>query len=381
MWACGAAESPAKQPDADTNPDSASQDAQAEVAVAPKPDLAWPLDKPGPHAVGYRTRTVRYQPAGLATERTLTVALWYPTSAKTGKPAEYFGGLMTDEAAFADAPLAEIPQMPKHPVLAFTHGHNGFAASSPHLARRFASHGWAVVAPDHTGNTIADLGQPRPLALYALRSLDMKVALDALEVQGSDDPLAGKCLIAQVLLAGHSYGGFTVLLSAGAKLDMAAIGQTCKAGKGPGDGVCSDADVALLTATGRDPRIAAALPMATSVGDAAWFGAKGIAVLPVPILAMTGDDDKGHEGAPVWPWLQGAQAPWRGWLDVKGGCHQLFAVGPCPKLHESEGVPLWLTYALAFGRRFVRNDTSPGTAAVLKAGSGVDGQAVLQVAP
>jgi predicted dienelactone hydrolase len=354
---------------------------QAEVAAEPKPDLAWPLDKAGPYAVGYRTRTVRYQPADLATERTLTVALWYPTSAKTGKPAEYFGGLLTDEAAFADAPLAQVPELPKHPVLAFSHGHNGFAASSPHLARRFASHGWAVVAPDHAGNTLADLGQPRPLALYALRSLDMKVALDALEDKGSDDPLAGNCLTTQVLLAGHSYGGFTVLLSAGAKLDMAAIGQTCKAGKGPGDGVCSDADLALLAATGRDPRIAAALPMATSVGDAAWFGAKGIAVLPVPILAMTGDDDKGHEGAPVWPWLQAAQAPWRGWLDVKGGCHQLFALGPCAKLAEADGVPLWLKYALAFGRRFVRGDASPGTLAVLKAGTGDDPRALLVGGP
>ena len=43
-----------------------------------------------------------------------------------------------------------------YPVHVYSHGNMGFGGASPFLMRHFASHGWVVVAPDHTGNTFTD---------------------------------------------------------------------------------------------------------------------------------------------------------------------------------------------------------------------------------
>ena len=361
-------------------PDAAGDlPAAADVPTAadvPAAELAPAPDQPGPFRVGFRTLQRSYVPVGLPAARTLTVSVWYPTTATQGEPATYLLG--EDPDAFADAPLAAAPAGKRYPVHVFTHGHQGYAGSSPHIARRFASHGWVVAAPEHAGNTIADPSD-RPTSIYWLRSADVTATLDALAQLKAPDPLAGKCDTDRVLLSGHSFGGFTVFLSAGGKVDAKLLDQACAAGKGPGGAPCTAADVALLEAGRHDPRIAAALPMATSPIDAAWFGAAGLGAIAVPVLAMTGAADSGHEGAPVWPWLQGMQAAWVGWLDFQGGCHQLFGLGPCKDLPQAEGVPIVQTYSLAFARRFVGGDQSAAVAKVLAAGKNVDPRATLLV--
>lgn len=343
---------------------------------APTGALAWAVDKPGPHRVGFRALHRSYTPVGLATARTLTVNVWYPTAATQGAPAAYLLG--EDPEAFTDAAPVAPTDGKRYPVHVFTHGHQGYAGSSPHVARRFASHGWVVAAPEHVGNTIAD-SSDRPTSIYWLRSADVSATLDALAQLAAPDPLAGKLDTDHALLSGHSFGGFTVFLSAGGRLDVAKLDLACSNGKGPGGGPCAAADVTRLKAGRHDPRIVAALPMATSPLDAAWFGAAGLGAIAVPLLAMTGSADGGHEGAPVWPWLQGIQAGWAGWLDIAGGCHQVFGLGPCKRLPETEGVPIVQTYALAFGRRFVLGDTGAAVGKALAAGANVDARGTLVV--
>jgi hypothetical protein len=86
--------------DADAAPETA--DAAPEVSSRSR-TLDAPVDGPGPFHVGYRTIEHTYTPTGLTEPRTITLHVWYPTTASTGDTPTYHG-LFLDEEAFVNAP-------------------------------------------------------------------------------------------------------------------------------------------------------------------------------------------------------------------------------------------------------------------------------------
>jgi predicted dienelactone hydrolase len=110
------------------------------------------------------------------------------------------------------------PRAGRFPLVAFSHGFGSHRRQSSFLCTHLASHGYVVVAPDHTGNTVVDLmatataaasGQRRsPVPLDELlrnRPADVTLAIDhaLAAIAGADADRIG--------VAGHSFGGWTTL--------------------------------------------------------------------------------------------------------------------------------------------------------------------------
>ncbi|MBN95009.1 MAG: hypothetical protein CL928_13230 [Deltaproteobacteria bacterium] len=332
-------------------------------AADPPPDpISWAVSEPGPYSVGYRTWESTYIPPGSTEQRSIVIHLWYPTLDESGETATY-EFMFPDEQSLVGA----TPEAPVHaegyPVLAYSHGNQGFAGASAYLMRHFASHGWLAVAPDHTGNTLSTHQSPRPLSLWLDRPSDIAHALDQLEAGNSDDghpaALPGLAHTSQVTVAGHSFGAYTVWAAVGARFDRTQIQAQCDAGSYTQE-QCSDDLLDAFEVSAGDPRLVGGLPMAGS-GREEWFGATGLNAVSLPMLQMSGSLDA---GAVDGTWERADQVDMT-WIDIEGGCHQLFGLGTCPEVPSDEGFSIVNTYALAFARNLVLQDSTETTLAIL----------------
>lgn len=175
--------------------------------------------QPGAAAPGTLQGTV----AG-STGTDLPVQVWYPAEPSDQTPITYdgfyAGGAFEGATAACDGP---------RPVLVFSHGNSGVRWQSPFFTEYLASHGWVVVAPDHVGNTLFDMGDVPFDEVILRRPLDLQDSFDWLVAESSraDSPLAG-CVdgAAGYAVAGHSFGGFTTYATAGAPFEHPTTGGT-----------------------------------------------------------------------------------------------------------------------------------------------------------
>jgi len=318
--------------------------------------LSWPLDTAGPFSVGTAQWNLTYASAGDGEDRTIPVRIWYPTEDPTGLGATY-EFIFPDEDSWVDAAPAPSAHPGGYPVLAYSHGSQGFPGGSAFLSRHFASHGWVVVAPAHIGNTLTTHSSPYPIDFYLDRPGDLSAAIDSLAAgrAGLPSPIDTN----RVLAAGHSFGCHTMWGVAGATYDSQAIAARCEAGEHPGE-ECSESVLNGFAAGMADPRVAAVLDMAGG-GSRTWFGEEGLLSATPPMLYMSGTDDPGAvEG--VWERTEGLEMTW---LVIEGGCHQVFGLGACPEISDAVGFGIVQSYALAFGRSHLLGDDSAETLGLL----------------
>ena len=311
--------------------------------------LDYPVGNAGPFNVGYRSVDLSYSAKGSGGERSTVLHIWYPTHAESGSHPSYVG-VFLDDQVITDAPPA-APVGLSYPLHLYSHGHMGFGPSSAFLMRYFASHGWISVAPDHTGNTIADNITPRPLAIYHLRAQDISAAIDAI---ATDTYFSTQVNAERVLLSGHSFGVHTCWAGVGATFDMEAVAGICR------DAECPQADLDVLQGGVGDSRIMAAIPMAGSI-DRNIFGDSGHSSVKVPLFSMSGSNDP--VGANTQ--FETAAGVDLRWIDIEGGCHQSFGLGSCDTLTAEQGFAVINTYALAFGRAQILNDSADNTLGIL----------------
>jgi predicted dienelactone hydrolase len=315
----------------------------------------WPVDQPGPNGAGMHKWSVTYSPGEGLPERTIALALWYPTTDAEGEAATDTLGLPL-EGVLAEASLAPDAWGGSYPVVVHSHGYQGWSGNSEFLGRYFATHGWLFLAPDHTNNTLADHEDPLPTAHYIHRPLDIRAALDALQAEPT---FGARAATDRVLLSGHSFGVYTSWAAGGAAYDLDRVEERCLAGE-VGDGSCTEAERALFASDLSDPRVVATLPLAGSYSQD-WFGASGYLGIQGPVMEMSGsEDDVGADDQ--WALMTDINLSW---VEIAGGCHQTFGLGTCPTLDAETGFAIIDTYALAFARAQVLGDTDPTVLGIL----------------
>ncbi|MFO0724265.1 MAG: hypothetical protein U1E65_10810 [Myxococcota bacterium] len=346
----------------------------AAFACGGRVELQDPVDQPGRHHVGYREAEFKYTPLG-DSERTLRLAVWYPTDSTEGGETKYLGVARPGVLSGAKPAGSNLP------VLVFSHGRLAFAEASGFVGEYFASHGFVAIAPDHTGDTTVNLVDPLTTETFARRPQDLGAALDYLYNLPSNDSLAGK-IGQEVIAVGHSFGGYTVFAAAGASFPLDPA--SCSASMGPHDW-CSTMTPALgerFKAGFLDSRIWSLAAMAP--GSADVLGPQGLGAITIPEMLFTGGLDSVDGARWFGPmsagalWVQLPKASHNSFTDV---CELFPGVGgndvcspmalPAATLH-----PTMSTYLLAFARRSLFGDGA--MSAILAGTSSVSPNASIQ---
>ncbi|MAA79187.1 MAG: hypothetical protein CL916_07990 [Deltaproteobacteria bacterium] len=295
--------------------------------------LTWEVSEPGPFQVGYTTKEISYSLLG--DERTTLINIWYPTEETQGEAAEYFS-IVEDEGAFFDASWAAPVAEDGYPVLVFSHGSFLYGGSSAFLPKHFASHGWVVAAPDHTGHLLSDYGGSVEASTFYLRPYNNSAALDALmslENIHTDE----------AILSGFSFGATDNWMNAGAQMNMESITEMCTDGTLPSG--CSEEERSLFEEGFLDSRFQAIIPMA-GADRFAWISTQGRSNVDIPVLMISGTEDSDSPQTIVSE-VQGVELTS---IEIEGGCHQLFSVGNCPQISTEEGYSIVQTESLRFAR-------------------------------
>ncbi|MFP4599740.1 MAG: alpha/beta hydrolase family protein [Persicimonas sp.] len=304
-------------------PDGAdSADAADGADAAPSlPERPWSVEEPGPYNVGFEIREITYDADGTDEPRTLRLALWYPTVDESGEVSKYFDFYNRPEAFSEASPALDEPA----PLLVFSHGNSSLAEQSFFMTEFFASHGWVVAAPDHTGNTFTDTAGAIDLTSAVFRSQDISAVLDEVLSLPDDDALAGGISEEDIVLSGHSFGGVTTLASTGAEFAVDELVAECEQDS---SSMCEIFDGRddwrqLFEAGFLDERIKVAIPQAPGGYEAFR---DGLAAIETPTLLFTGAMDRTlppeEEGDPIWEAMVGPQHLR---IDLERGGHFTFS--------------------------------------------------------
>ncbi len=152
--------------------------------------------------------------------RYLPLEVWYPVDA----PDAYgpFTGYSLQNIVTLPSELAHenaaVSAGGARPLIVFSHGSGGIAIQSLRLMERLASHGFVVVAPNHTGNTTSDGTAVPPTTVSPAQALldrvpDVTFVITHMESLATTpaDPFFGRIDTTNVGVTGHSLGGFTAL--------------------------------------------------------------------------------------------------------------------------------------------------------------------------
>ena len=184
-----------------------------------------------------------------------------------------------------------------YPVLLFSHGLGSTRAAYGYLARSWASHGYVVLVPQHLGTDAGLLGGKGLLPMRRLRQamsdpanwearpLDLSFVIDSLPMLEAALPqLTGKLDRGRIGVGGHSFGGYTTSLLAGARVRF------------PGE----ERD-----RTFEDPRPRAFVCISPpGLGDRGLFEGAWSSIKR-PLLEITGTLDAGSFDGEPWEWRLG----------------------------------------------------------------------------
>jgi predicted dienelactone hydrolase len=308
------------------------------------------------YKVGYRELTLTDAKRG----RALKTAFWYPTVDGEDKATAAFNGGAPDASGGP------------YPLILFSHGDRGrsTAGQADFLKKAWAGQGFVVVAPDHQKNTTydSDDSDAGRAAIQFDRPLDTRFVTDQVLLLNADTTsfLHGMVNPDAIGISGHSFGGHTTLMVAGATPSLDHLADSCRVDPNSWD-ICPLQDRLQQLYPGQrvidlsDTRMKAALSLA---GDGyGWFLADGMAKIKIPTMFMVGRLDT------ICPLATQAQPEYDGVLSTKylfiqdKGDHMAYTNqcsqatrADCSTLHaqiESVSVAFWMIH--------LKNDATYGS--------------------
>ncbi|CUB05169.1 alpha/beta hydrolase family protein [Marinomonas fungiae] len=158
-------------------------------------------------------------------DRPLKASVWYPS--QTHFPLER----VAENAAFLGTDVVRVgtPMVGKFPVVVMSHGYRGNWRNQNWLATRLAQDGFIVMAVDHPGTTSFD-HSAQAAAQWWQRPKDLSRLLNWLF---NESYLRQATDAEDVTAIGHSLGGWTVMLLAGAEFDREQLARECSLKSNP----------------------------------------------------------------------------------------------------------------------------------------------------
>lgn len=291
-----------------------AQDDEGPIRTGLRPD-APPYGVRGPYWVGTMDMVIEG-------ENPIDITIWYPALNPDGlEEAVLYHFNVQDKLAFEIPPLetyhygralaAALPDASAapYPLVIYSAGFCVDRYATFYLTEQLASHGFVVVSPNHTEaweptqSAIGDATIHRPLDIQATIAY-----MDTLAA--ADGAMAGIIDMERIATAGHSYGGYTALTTAGGRFDSDAFSERCA--EFASDSVfvltiCNNivpnverlAALAGLDAVPEgmwpswgDPRVKAVVTLAGS----GVLQTDGLSEVTVPLLSLVGTYDTGGLG-------------------------------------------------------------------------------------
>ncbi|MEM9494937.1 MAG: dienelactone hydrolase family protein [Pseudomonadota bacterium] len=238
--------------------------------------------------------------------RPINAWVWYPAAA----PSLAQAFQVPEEKPVFDGGFAArdaVPESGAHPLIVMSHGTGGSAFQMMWLGRRLADAGYVAVAVDHHGNSAAeDAFDPRGFFYIWERPRDLSVLIDRVL---ADPALANVVDPSRIGAAGFSLGGYTVVATAGGRIDLENFRAFCASDEA--DPTCApqteypdaskdldaliaenpDAapDDAARRASYRDERITAVAAFAPALGR--MFAEESLAAIETTLKLIVGDAD------------------------------------------------------------------------------------------
>jgi predicted dienelactone hydrolase len=270
-----------------------------------------------------------------------------------------------------DVYLPNLPSGSLAPLIVISHGLGSDRETFAYLANHLASYGFSVAVPEHPGSN-ADQIQALIKGLanevtapteLTDRPLDIKFLLDDLGRY-----FAGRINLKQVGIIGQSFGGYTALTLAGAKLNFQQLQKDCR----PNNNSlnlslllqCRAAELPTIQYDFQEQRIKAA--MAINPVTSSIFGESQISKIKTPLMLVSSSDDTVAPALPEqiqpFTWLTNAN---KYLVLLKGGTHFSTlaktstgipipdsAIGPYPEIAQEYMKAL----SVAFFKTYVAND-------------------------
>ncbi len=242
----------------------------------------------------------------------------------------------------------------KVPVIVISHGIGTDSSNFEYLGSHLASHGFAVIIPNHPGSDTKQLSSlmkgsanevAEPSEFYN-RPLDIKFVLDELQKRNKST-FKGRLNFEEVGVFGQSFGGYTGLALAGAQINFGQLEKDCKP-----QALAETWNVSLLLQCRalelrnfnplarqnlRDERIKAVIavnPITSSI-----FGETGLNNIKIPVMIVASSDDTVapalYEQILPFSWIGNQQK----YLAVLQGATHFSAIGEGKNSADQIGLP------------------------------------------
>jgi predicted dienelactone hydrolase len=238
----------------------------------------------------------------------LRAMVWYPAPADAREEPQWIGPpifpFVSAGSAARDAPLAAGP---RRSLILLSHGSGGMASGLAWLGTALAAHGFIAVAVNHPGNNALEDYTVEGFSLWWLRAIDLSAVISAV----LDDKIFGRQIDpAHIGAAGHSLGGYTVIVVAGGITEPARLQAFCRSPAA--DALCkpppadfdmrqkrlarlsSDPDFRQRYSEAdnsyRDERVRAVFAMAPGPGPV--FTPESLGKISIPVAIVTGSADE-----------------------------------------------------------------------------------------